>query len=224
MQRAWQQVVQQVRAEADPLPQQRVAPLHVDNTTRWRHCVQRTPRNDRWRCALDASGRARGRVLAEGLPPVFGLHDTATADDTADSWIVVMDNERISPQDIVELCDPAVSGASCLWLGAAAQYRATRHTRREHLKRTLLRLACTPSGFCEGCNQRRGREISGFLVKSIAAVLCSRVQDISYNQRCVSTAPDAEVRGGGGGDGVQGSRTMERGASSGTLASCVGWR
>jgi len=111
-----QRVMQQARAEVGPLPQQRVAPLHVENTTTWRHCVERTPRNDRWRCALDAGGRARGRVLAEGLPPVFGLHDTAAAqwNDTAD-WIVVMDDERISPQDIVELCDPEVSGVFAVW-------------------------------------------------------------------------------------------------------------
>ena len=94
-------------------------PLHdqprVENTTTWRECAQRTPRNDRWRCSLDASGRTRGRVLAEGLPPVFGLHDTATADEAADSWIVVMDNEIVSRDDILKLCDPAVSGVCVVW-------------------------------------------------------------------------------------------------------------
>lgn len=141
-----QRVMQQARAEAAPPPQQHVAPLRVDNTTTWRYCVERTPRNDRWRCALDADGRARGRVLAEGLPPVFGLHDTATADESSDSWIVVMDNERVTPQDIVELCDPAVSGA-CLRFRVTAQYRAIRRTRCEDRWRALLRLACNRSGF-----------------------------------------------------------------------------
>ena len=88
-------------------------PLNEHNTTAWRECAQRTPRNDRWRCSLDASGRTRGRVLQEGLPPVFGLHadaSTTTQDDAADTWIVVMDNDRASPDDVLRMCDPEVEG------------------------------------------------------------------------------------------------------------------
>jgi hypothetical protein len=87
----------------------------AESTTTWRECVRRTASNDRWRCSLDASGRTRGRVLAEGLPPVFGLHDTATAEDEVDSWIVVMDNDRTSRDDILKLCDPAVPGGFAVW-------------------------------------------------------------------------------------------------------------
>jgi hypothetical protein len=89
---------------------------HEQDTTTWRECAQRTPRNDRWRCSLDAGGRTRGRVLQEGLPPVFGLHADATTtnDDVVDSWIVVMDNERASSDDILRLCDPEVAGAAAV--------------------------------------------------------------------------------------------------------------
>jgi hypothetical protein len=90
-------------------------PPHTQNATAWRECVARTPSRDRYTCSLETS-----RVLAEGLPPVFGMDEgaglraAAAGQDEPSDWIVVMDNDRASPHDIEALCDPALPGAARL--------------------------------------------------------------------------------------------------------------
>lgn len=140
---------------------------HEQDTTTWRECAQRTPRNDRWRCSLDASGRTRGRVLQEGLPPVFGLHanETTTQDDVADSWIVVMDNERASPDDILRLCDPEVAGAAAVTRGLPCDSRTLEGVRLSDRERTRVpvhlhtphgALVATQGSRTKGCDASTG--------------------------------------------------------------------
>jgi hypothetical protein len=87
----------------------------MQNVTAWRECVARTPSRERYTCSLSDA-----RVLAEGLPPVFGMDEgaemqaAAAGQDEPSGWIVVMDNDRVSSHDIEVLCDPALPGATRL--------------------------------------------------------------------------------------------------------------
>jgi hypothetical protein len=96
----------EARKDRQDGPSEEQAHEDIRRTKAWRACIARTVPGDRYKCSLEAHGR--GRSLSEGLPPVFGVSTAAAGE--AQNWIVVMDDKRVSPNDILTLCDPASPG------------------------------------------------------------------------------------------------------------------